>query len=632
MTFAARSTGARRLLTPERAIADPGGARRRPRVALDEFEAIRPRASPTQARARARASSARCAGRSAGRAHAPAPRSAAVRDRAGRRLAGAAPRERARARRELGFARLRARRARRSARPERARRAASRPACARSARSRAALPDGPRSARRIWSRRSRAASTCSTACCRRATARHGSVFTRARARCNLRNARYRDAARPLDPDCDCPACARYSRAYLRHLLRAGEALGARLLSLHNLRFYLRLLRERARRSRRGAAGRVRRRPGAARYGSESGASDSTLEQRRAQSGVVREPARRAPPARSRVPRSARPDARGERARSGSRNRSGLRGDDRAQRDAARASSAEDQHREPLREACRGTPRRARARSPRPRAAPRSSARAPTRAGSPPARATIDVRAPAAASLADARGERRAAGVGLEAAAQAAAAAPPARHHRHVADLARAEARAAVEPAVEDRSPAPTPVLIVRNAKWREPRPAPKRHSASAAALASFSSRTGRPKLAREPRRDRHLVPARQVRRVAHDARRGIERSRRRHADRRELARLDSRAAASRSRAVRAMRSTSRVRVAAGPAVDPRLADQLAAGAPERDVQLGSADVDAEHEALLRRPLATLACHALPPADRLRKCHFAAAPSSWGGMR
>ena len=72
--------------------------------------------------------------------------------------------------------------------------------------------------------------------------RHGSVFT-SRGRLNLRNARHRESREPIDPDCLCPVCARHTRAYLRHLLGAGEALGARLLSLHNLAYYMRLLRE-----------------------------------------------------------------------------------------------------------------------------------------------------------------------------------------------------------------------------------------------------------------------------------------------------------------------------------------------------------------------------------------------------
>jgi len=73
-------------------------------------------------------------------------------------------------------------------------------------------------------------------------ARHGVLFT-SEGLLRARNARFADDARPPDPDCDCPTCARISRAYLRHLLRAGEILGARLASLHNLRFYLRLMAE-----------------------------------------------------------------------------------------------------------------------------------------------------------------------------------------------------------------------------------------------------------------------------------------------------------------------------------------------------------------------------------------------------
>ena len=72
--------------------------------------------------------------------------------------------------------------------------------------------------------------------------RHGVLFTSA-GLLRIRNARYRDDPAPLDPDCDCPACSQHSRAYLRHLLSSNEALGARLASLHNLRFYLRLLAE-----------------------------------------------------------------------------------------------------------------------------------------------------------------------------------------------------------------------------------------------------------------------------------------------------------------------------------------------------------------------------------------------------
>ncbi len=69
------------------------------------------------------------------------------------------------------------------------------------------------------------------------TARTGSALTW-EGRLNLRNASYRTDPRPLDPECDCPACTRFSRAYLRHLVTQREMLGPRLLSLHNLRFVL----------------------------------------------------------------------------------------------------------------------------------------------------------------------------------------------------------------------------------------------------------------------------------------------------------------------------------------------------------------------------------------------------------
>jgi queuine tRNA-ribosyltransferase len=69
------------------------------------------------------------------------------------------------------------------------------------------------------------------------TARTGSALTWT-GRLNLRNARYARDPRPLGEDCPCPACARFSRAYLRHLINQNELLGLRLLSLHNLRFLL----------------------------------------------------------------------------------------------------------------------------------------------------------------------------------------------------------------------------------------------------------------------------------------------------------------------------------------------------------------------------------------------------------
>jgi queuine tRNA-ribosyltransferase len=63
--------------------------------------------------------------------------------------------------------------------------------------------------------------------------RHGSVLTDA-GRLNLRNARFATDPGPLDPDCPCPVCARWSRGYLRHLLQVGEQAGARLVTIHNV--------------------------------------------------------------------------------------------------------------------------------------------------------------------------------------------------------------------------------------------------------------------------------------------------------------------------------------------------------------------------------------------------------------
>jgi queuine tRNA-ribosyltransferase len=73
------------------------------------------------------------------------------------------------------------------------------------------------------------------------TARTGSALTPA-GRLNLRNARFARDERPLDEGCDCPACTRFSRAYIRHLVNQNELLGLRLLSLHNLRFVIELTR------------------------------------------------------------------------------------------------------------------------------------------------------------------------------------------------------------------------------------------------------------------------------------------------------------------------------------------------------------------------------------------------------
>ena len=73
-------------------------------------------------------------------------------------------------------------------------------------------------------------------------ARNGSILTQG-GRINLRNRRFIDDGGPLDESCDCYTCARFSRAYLRHLFMAGEILGHRLASIHNLRMLVRLVGE-----------------------------------------------------------------------------------------------------------------------------------------------------------------------------------------------------------------------------------------------------------------------------------------------------------------------------------------------------------------------------------------------------
>ena len=71
-------------------------------------------------------------------------------------------------------------------------------------------------------------------------ARNGTALTSA-GRLVVRNARYARDFGPIDPECDCYACTHFSRAYVRHLIKAGEITGGRLLSIHNLRFLIRLM-------------------------------------------------------------------------------------------------------------------------------------------------------------------------------------------------------------------------------------------------------------------------------------------------------------------------------------------------------------------------------------------------------
>lgn len=70
--------------------------------------------------------------------------------------------------------------------------------------------------------------------------RHGHVYTRY-GKINLFNAKYEDDAEPIEAGCQCPTCRNYSRAYVRHLLKAKEMLGMRLCVLHNLYFYNHLM-------------------------------------------------------------------------------------------------------------------------------------------------------------------------------------------------------------------------------------------------------------------------------------------------------------------------------------------------------------------------------------------------------
>ena len=71
-------------------------------------------------------------------------------------------------------------------------------------------------------------------------ARHGNVFTW-EGKMNILNEKYREDARPIGVSCQCPACRRYSRSYIRHLIKAKEILGMRLTVVHNLYFYNELM-------------------------------------------------------------------------------------------------------------------------------------------------------------------------------------------------------------------------------------------------------------------------------------------------------------------------------------------------------------------------------------------------------
>ena len=70
--------------------------------------------------------------------------------------------------------------------------------------------------------------------------RTGQAFT-ADGPLNIRNARFAEDQEPLEPGCPCPTCTKFGRAYVHHLVRSGEILGAMLMTEHNLWFYQRLM-------------------------------------------------------------------------------------------------------------------------------------------------------------------------------------------------------------------------------------------------------------------------------------------------------------------------------------------------------------------------------------------------------
>ena len=67
-------------------------------------------------------------------------------------------------------------------------------------------------------------------------ARNGGLFT-SEGQINIRNAKYKDDPRPIDPACSCPVCARYSRAYIRHLFKVGDMTGPVLATIHQLHWF-----------------------------------------------------------------------------------------------------------------------------------------------------------------------------------------------------------------------------------------------------------------------------------------------------------------------------------------------------------------------------------------------------------
>ena len=73
-------------------------------------------------------------------------------------------------------------------------------------------------------------------------ARHGNAFTR-HGKINIKNAKYKEDFTPIEENCDCYTCKHYTKAYIRHLITCNETFGARLLSIHNVRFLIKLTEE-----------------------------------------------------------------------------------------------------------------------------------------------------------------------------------------------------------------------------------------------------------------------------------------------------------------------------------------------------------------------------------------------------
>lgn len=73
-------------------------------------------------------------------------------------------------------------------------------------------------------------------------ARHGNAFTR-NGKINIKNAKYKEDFNPIEENCDCYTCKNYTKAYVRHLIVCNESLGGRLLSIHNIRFLIKLVEE-----------------------------------------------------------------------------------------------------------------------------------------------------------------------------------------------------------------------------------------------------------------------------------------------------------------------------------------------------------------------------------------------------